>query len=527
MSVDDDPSAHFDFGTCRQRSHGVVIVRGNVQGQRTGGDRAVHGAGVEPVQAEMCRHRLRNGRLARPGRPVDGDDESPGRQWVVPGEVRQVIGKSGVAGLDGTEAGDEAALAGDRGERSHGGSHRHAVITLAVEAGAVECGGAGDRQRVSLDVRRGAERLDHGDHRRQAVDLLDPQLADVGEDGGPPRHRCGHGQGRDLVEGGDLGGGDGGGRESVVGSGGGGGRDGGGAVGGRCDRHLGPHALEDRDVAQAGGPPIDPFHLDPAVGHHATGHHEEGRRRGVARDVSGGDREQSGGMQGHDATVSPRLDGQADPGLGQHLLGVGARGHGLADDGRPHRGQAGQKNGRLHLGARYLGRPVDALQCAAAHTERGAAVVAPALHRRPHARQRLGHPVHGPRRERLVAEQCGLPGEPGDNPRQQSHGCSRVSAVQRMVRLVEAAPPAPDAHTAVGCPFDLRSHRLDCGQGGGHIGSVGEPVDGGGALGQRREEDGAVRDRLLARCPDRAAAGHAPLHHQDAGGRHESRSARQ
>ena len=50
----------------------------------------------------------------------------------------------------------------------------------------------------------GAEGLDHGRHRIEAVDLLDPQLAHVAEDGRALGHRRRHGEGRDLVERRDL-----------------------------------------------------------------------------------------------------------------------------------------------------------------------------------------------------------------------------------------------------------------------------------------------------------------------------------
>ena len=63
--------------------------------------------------------------------------------------------------------------------------------------------------------------------------------------------------------------------------------------------------------------------------------------------------------------------------------------------------------------------------------------------------------------------------------------------------------------------LDRDAHGLDRGEGGRDVGAVGEPVHDRGALGQRGQEHGAVRDRLLPRRPDRAAARHAAVDDQD------------
>ena len=82
----------------------------------------------------------------------------------VPGEAAEVVGEPGVAGLDRAEPGDEAALPRRGGEGGHGGGHGHAVVTLAVEAGAAEgaaargAGDAGDRQCVAVGVGRAPRR---------------------------------------------------------------------------------------------------------------------------------------------------------------------------------------------------------------------------------------------------------------------------------------------------------------------------------------------------------------------------------
>ena len=55
----------------------------------------------------------------------------------------------------------------------------------------------------------------------------------------------------------------------------------------------------------------------------------------------------------------------------------------------------------------------------------------------PISAERLGHPVHGTHRERLVADELGLPGEAGDEAAQQPHGGARIAAVERVRRLVQ------------------------------------------------------------------------------------------
>ena len=161
--------------------------------------------------------------------------------------------------------------------------------------------------------------------------------------------------------------------------------------------------------------------------------------------------------------------------------------------------QPGEEDGRLHLGTGHPGRPVDAVEVAAPDPERGQAAGAPAAHVGAHEPEGLGHPVHGAGRERLVAHQPGLPGEPGHEPRQQAHGGPRVAAVERPIGLVQAGPPPVEDDRAVAAALHARAHGLHRSQGRGHVGAVGEPVDERGALGERAQQDGPVRDGLLAR----------------------------
>ena len=61
-------------------------------------------------------------------------------------------------------------------------------------------------------------------------------------------------------------------------------------------------------------------------------------------------------------TLTPGFDRQIGPRLRQHLLGVCACRHRLADDRRAVGREAGENDRGLHLGTCHLGGPVDAVQ---------------------------------------------------------------------------------------------------------------------------------------------------------------------
>ena len=119
------------------------------------------------------RHGGRDGGLPGSSGTVDRHQEGAWPGIAPVDHPLQVVGEAGIAGLDGVESGDEAALAGPRRQGGHRPRHGHPVVTPTVEAGAPERStDAGDGERVAFDRGGGAEGLHHVHHRGQPVDLL-------------------------------------------------------------------------------------------------------------------------------------------------------------------------------------------------------------------------------------------------------------------------------------------------------------------------------------------------------------------
>ncbi len=236
---------------------------------------------------------------------------------------------------------------------------------LSRRARAQGASGPGHREPVPVDGRGGAEGFHHGCDRGQPVHLLHPELADVGEHRRAVCHRRRDGERGDLVEGRDLA------RRHL-------GRaqrarrrgDGDGSVLGRIERDATAHALQHGDEPEAGRSAVDLFHRHAAARHDATGDHEEGGGRRVARHGAV-DRSKGGTPDRDHPPRPPRLDRHVRPGLRQHLLGVGARRDRFAHDRRATGGESGEQDGRLHLGARHRRGPVDGAEIPAADHQRG------------------------------------------------------------------------------------------------------------------------------------------------------------
>ena len=201
------------------------------------------------------------------------------------------------------------------------------------------------------------------------------------------------------------------------------------------------------------------------------------------------------GRRDRDAARLPR---HAHAGLREQVLGVVARRQRLLDRGLTALGvEAGEQHGRLHLCARDGQLVRDRCQRAAFNRERRAAVRR--LHGRGHQPQRLGDPLHRPRAERLVAGELEPALLPGEQAGKQAHQRARVAAVERLLRRCQAAQAAAEDAQRLGVGLvdaDAEiADRLDR-----RLGVLG-PAEAGDtrlALSHRRQEDGAVRERLVA-----------------------------
>ena len=277
---------------------------------------------------------------------------------------------------------------------------------------------------------------------------------------------------------------------------------------GRCapvglDREGGTHALEHRDVAETRRTVVHLHHGHVAVGDDAPRHDEEGRRRGVSGHGPL-DWLQTGGPDAHDATLAPRLDGDVGP-ASASISSVWVR---VVTGSRttvvPLAESPARRMADFTWALADLGGPVDAAEPAAPHSQGGQAALpataAPAppsasaarprdpwggrrATRRPPARSPSRSPRPRPARSRMEVPE--LPQSSGP-----AAACSR---------------PRPPCSATL--PSGWRSTETPDGLDGRHrrgdVGAVRQPVDDRCPLGQRAEEHGAVRDRLL---PGRAHA---------------------
>jgi hypothetical protein len=165
------------------------------------------------------------------------------------------------------------------------------------------------------------------------------------------------------------------------------------------------------------------------------------------------------------------------------------------------REQPGKQQTGLHLGARNREAVVDAAQGRTLDREGRPAVRA--LDARAHAAQRLGDPLHRPGAERLVAGQLEPSPLPRQRSREEAHQRAGVAAVDRLPGGLQPpethAPHAQHVHVLVDDVDSQSSH-------GAHrrlrVAGAAEPPDHRLPFRERREENGAVRDRLVARHRD-------------------------
>ena len=181
----------------------------------------------------------------------------------------------------------------------------------------------------------------------------------------------------------------------------------------------------------------------------------------------------------------------------EHALGVVARRHGLDDRRvRTLRVQAGEEHCRLHLRGGHGKLVVDRRQPAALDDERRVAVRR--LDPRAHAPQRLGDPLHRPRRERFVADELEAALLAREDAGQEPHERARVQAVDGFVGRAKPAQADPVDRERVDVLLDdlgaERAHSPDRCLG---VGRAAKPGDVCRPVADRPDEDRAVRHGLV------------------------------
>ena len=174
-----------------------------------------------------------------------------------------------------------------------------------------------------------------------------------------------------------------------------------------------------------------------------------------------------------------------------------ARGRGL--DHR--RGAVGvesrEQDRRLHLRRRDRERILDPTQrCRAADGDRRMAVGR--LDARAHPPQRFGHTFHRALRQRRVARDLERPLLRREDADQQAHRRARVAAVERARGLAEPAQADAVHRQLVVVVLDIdaeRTHRRDRRE---RVPRRAEPAHVRDAVAERADQNGAVRDRLVA-----------------------------
>ncbi len=115
-----------------------------------------------------------------------------------------------------------------------------------------------------------------------------------------------------------------------------------------------------------------------------------------------------------------------------------------------------------------------------------------------HAAQGLGDPFHRPPRERLVARQLERASLAREDAADQTHERAGVGAVDRAAGRPETvqAPPE-DAQRVDVVLVDVDTEGAHRGHRGLGVGGAAEARDPRLAVAERRDQDGAVRDRLV------------------------------
>ena len=170
--------------------------------------------------------------------------------------------------------------------------------------------------------------------------------------------------------------------------------------------------------------------------------------------------------------------------------------------------QAGQQHRRLHLG-RGLGQPIGkVVEISALERQRQPPIGAPRPGR-PHLAERPQHPAHRPAAQRLIAREGRREVEPSHGAHDQAHAGAGVAAIDHVGGFGKTATSL-DAPLAWAKLLDAGAEATHGLGGAQHIVPFKKPFDLGDALRQRAQDEGSVRDRLVAwgahAAPQRAAA---------------------
>ena len=185
--------------------------------------------------------------------------------------------------------------------------------------------------------------------------------------------------------------------------------------------------------------------------------------------------------------------------MAQHALGVVAGRRGFLDDRLARCAEAGEHHGGLDLGRGDRQAVADRQGVGAADDRQRHGAAFAGQDARAHALQRLGDPLHGADPQRGVAGQHRLDAVARDHSHQQPRAGPGVAQVEHVVRLDQAAQAAaPDVPDAVGTALDLGAHGPHGRRAAQHVLALEQPLDPALADGETGEQEGAVRDRLVA-----------------------------
>jgi hypothetical protein len=244
------------------------------------------------------------------------------------------------------------------------------------------------------------------------------------------------------------------------------------------------------------------------------GHQRKGRRGGIARHADPRRRQLLAAGQ-HDAppcALLAHLDLGAEG--AEHPLGVVAGRLGLEHLRAAGGVQAGQQHRRLHLRRGFRQAVGDAPQVPAPQRQRQSPAVA-ADPARAHFAQRLQHPVHRASAQGIVAGEGGRDGESGGCAHDQPHARAGIAAIHHIGRLRKAAP-ALDPPAPLSEALDARAEGRHGGRRAFDVLALQQALDLGHAMGQRAQDQGAMRNGFVPRGAQNALqrAGAPGGHHR-------------